>query len=173
MAWLVHTTAPPGYKSNHDAIIALLRFGFAIWSGAQMKALIFHAERSILYGRESNRHSEKQAMDGVYSVHRFEWVRGPCGLSRAAWYRANAELAIDQENPEKTPDGVLRRYYTGGGNQVVEYRIDWLAVKARIRKWQTSGEVQKFDLSPERDEEEIEAVLKKLEAEAEKEPEIS
>jgi hypothetical protein len=129
-------TAPPGYSSNFDALMALLRFGPEIWNCAQFKALAFHAERSIAYGRASDRHSESQAMNGVYSVQNLEWVRGPCGLSRASWYQANAELAIDPEDPSKTPDGVLRRHGTGGGRkQIVEYEIDWLAVKARITRW--------------------------------------
>ena len=133
-------TAPPGYSSNFDALMALLRFGPEIWNCAQFKALAFHAERSIAYGRASDRHSESQAMNGVYSVQNLEWVRGPCGLSRASWYQANAELAIDPEDPSKTPDGVLRRHGTGGGRkQIVEYEIDWLAVKARITRWK-SGE---------------------------------
>jgi hypothetical protein len=131
-------TAPPGYQSNFAAMMALIKFGFDIWSCAQMRALLFHAERSIGYGRESDKHSESQALEGIYSTQSLEWVRGPCGLSRAGWYQANAELAIDPEDPAKTPNGVLRRRSTGGGRkQIVEYEIDWLAVKARIDRWKT------------------------------------
>jgi hypothetical protein len=133
-------TAPPGFDSNHDAIMALISFGQAIWSCAQMNALLFHAERSTRYGKESDRHSEKQAMEGVYSVQQGRWVRGPCGLSRGGWYAANAALLID---------GVLKKRDRGHKGQIVEYEIDWLAVKKKIEKWtQTKAPQRVQNLDP-------------------------
>ena len=78
-------TAPPGYSSNFDALMALLRFGPEIWNCAQFKALAFHAERSIAYGRASDRHSESQAMNGVYSVQNLEWVWTTALASSRRW----------------------------------------------------------------------------------------
>ena len=122
-------TAPPGYENNYAAIMDLIRFGPAIWSCAQLKVLLFHAERSTVYGKDADRHSEKQAVEGIYSARRFEWVRGPAGLSRAGWYQANGELLIDEEEPARTPDGVLRRRRGDGRYEPNEYEIDWRAVK--------------------------------------------
>ena len=130
-------TAPPGYENNYAAIMDLIRFGPAIWSCAQLKVLLFHAERSTVYGKDADRHSEKQAVEGIYSARRFEWVRGPAGLSRAGWYQANGELLIDEEEPAKTPDGVLRRRRGDGRYEPNEYEIDWRAVKGRISRWKS------------------------------------
>lgn len=133
------TTAPPGYESNYAAIMDLIRYGPAIWSCSQFQALLFHAERSTAYGKDADKHSEKQAIEGIYSARTFSWVRGPSGLSRANWYRANAELVIDNEDPRKTPLGVLRVHRSGAGRgQVIEYALDWKFVTARIQKWKGS-----------------------------------
>jgi hypothetical protein len=143
-------TAPPGYESNHHAIMDLVRFGPAIWTLAQWAALLFHAERSTAYGKDSDQHSESQAMDGIYSVRRFEWVRGPAGLGRSTWYKTNAQLEIDPEHPEQTPNGVLKRHRTGTGRgQVVEYELDWGALKRRIQKWKQEGSTGRTLSGPE------------------------
>ncbi|HEY1865923.1 MAG TPA: hypothetical protein VGG55_02540 [Candidatus Acidoferrales bacterium] len=135
-------TAPPGYDSNHAAIMDLMRFGPAIWSCAQMQVLYFHAERSTAYGKVSDRHSEKQALEGIYSSTQLAWVRGPWGGSRTSWYRINAELQIDPENRANTPDGVLKVIRSGvGRGEIVEYELDWLAVKGRIRKWKEGSQI--------------------------------
>jgi hypothetical protein len=133
-------TAPPGYESNHHAIMDLVRFGPAIWTLHQWAVLVFHAERSTAYGKDSDQHSESQALDGIYSQRQLGWIRGPAGLGRTTWYKTNAQLEIDPEHPEQTPDGVLRRHRTGPGRgQVVEYELDWGALKRRIQKWKTEG----------------------------------
>lgn len=129
-------TAPPGYDSNHSALLDLIRFGPAIWSCAQLMALLFHAERSTAYGKDADKHSEDQALEGIYSTRNFAWIRGPAGMGRTAWYKANSELSINDESPGSTPEAVLRKRRSGPGRGlVVEYEIDWLAVKARIAKW--------------------------------------
>lgn len=136
-------TAPPGYESNHAALLDLVRFGPAIWGCSQMMALLFHAERSTVYGKASDQHSETQALEGIYSSSQFRWVRGPWGGSRAAWYKANADLAINPEEPASTPNGVLRLRRSGRGRgAVVDYELDWPAVKRRIEKWKEGSRLQ-------------------------------
>lgn len=136
-------TAPPGYDSNLSAILDLIRFGPAIWSCAQFQALLFHAERSTAYGKDADKHSEDQALTGIYSSRQLRWIRGPAGMSRACWYRANAELRIDPEDPAATPDGVLRVQNSGSGRgKVVEYSVDWPAVKRRIAEWKEGSQIE-------------------------------
>ncbi len=119
-------TAPPGFSSNYDALLAVFRFGPVIWGCADLRALEFHAERSVAYGKVSDRHTETQALKGVYSTHQLDWVRGPAGLSRRAWYKANANLASE---------GILRKAKGDGRYGAVEYEIDWVAFKSRITQW--------------------------------------
>ena len=135
-------TAPPGYDSNHSAILEFIRFAPGIWTPSQILALMFHIERSTAYGKESDQHSEGQALDGIYSDRSLSWVRGPAGLSRSTWYRTNRELEIDPEDPAKTPNGVIRRHRHESGNQVTEYEIDWKAFKRRIAIWKETHQSQ-------------------------------
>lgn len=128
-------TAPPGYESNHAAMLDFMRYGPAIWSCSQVLALMFHIERSLAYGKTADEHSEDQALDGIYSNQKLDWVRGPAGLSRATWYRANNELEIDTEKPGTNPNAVLIRTRRTHGNQVTEYEVDWKAFKAIISRW--------------------------------------
>jgi hypothetical protein len=122
-------TAPAGYQSNYSAILDLIRFGYGIWSLAQMAALLFHAERSTVHGREADQHSANQATDGIYSVRTLAWVRGPSGLSAATWYRANNDL---------TKTGILRRIRRTnrfGKDDATEFELDWTAISRRIVAW--------------------------------------
>jgi hypothetical protein len=122
-------TAPQGYGSNYAAILDLLRFGYAIWTPNEMAVLLFHAERSTAAGRETDQHSASQAMEGIYSQRRLDWVRGPAGVSRATWHRANAELA---------DAGVLKRIRRSGRSgrfEATEFEIDWLAVRGKVGEW--------------------------------------
>ena len=131
-------TAPAGYQSNYSAILDLIRFGYGIWSPAQMAALLFHAERSTVHGREADQHSANQATDGIYSVRTFDWVRGPSGLSKTTWCRVNIELLIDPEKSETEKTGVLRkirRTNRYGKDDATEYALDWHAIKRRIGAW--------------------------------------
>ena len=131
---MAHTTAPPGYGSNYAAIVQLIKFGYAIWTPAQMAVLLFHAERSTAIGKDCDQHSETQATNGIYSHHALQWIRGPAGVGRSTWHRANAEL----ETTAKNPSGVLRRSRQTnrhGRDDATEWAIDWHAVKAQIEKW--------------------------------------
>jgi hypothetical protein len=123
-----------GFDSNFSAIRDLLRFGFGIWSLPQMAVLLYHAERSTATGKDADQHSQRQAVDGIYSTQQLCWIRGPAGVSLATWKRANAELERD---------GVLRRRlrsHYSGGNEATEYELDWPAISRGIAAWK-AGEL--------------------------------
>lgn len=125
-------TAPNGYQSNHHAIIELIRFGYAIWNPHEMAVLLFHAERSTLYGREADQHSYAQAIEGVWSRRTNRWIRGPAGVSRSTWKRVNSQLEAA---------GYIQAFrctHASGADAAKEYAIDWLAVKAAIETFQTT-----------------------------------
>jgi hypothetical protein len=124
----VTKTAPLGYSSNYVAIMSLIRFGPAIWGNNEFLVLLFHAERSTLYGRESDQHSQSQAAEGVYSKTECRWIRGRAGVARSTWKVANAALC---------ESGLIQRIprqHRNGGDAPTEYAINWLAVKAAIEE---------------------------------------
>jgi hypothetical protein len=122
-------TRPPGYQSNHHAVMELVRFGPELWGVTNFAVLLFHAERSTSYGKEADAHSQSQAVDGIYSRRTGEWVRGAAGVSAATWKRANLEL-------EKA--GIISkelRQATNTGNAPTEWKINWLAVRGAIQEF--------------------------------------
>lgn len=136
------TTAPPGFENNHDALKQLIRFGFGIWTAPQMQVLLFHAERSVSYGKESDQHSQAQAVNGIFSRNAGFWVRGPAGISKATWHRVNSALESDPEvstaPQESDAPRVLtrtRRKHASGADAATEYAIDWLKVAEAIAKF--------------------------------------
>lgn len=124
------TTHPPGYESNHHAIMDLCRFGPGIWGIQKFAALLFHAERSTQFGKQADAHSQSQAVEGIYSRKTEQWIRGPAGISAATWKRANTELAAT---------GILtkeRRTNDTTGHAATEWAINWLAVRGAIAQFQ-------------------------------------
>jgi hypothetical protein len=97
-----------------------------------MAVLLFHAERSTWYGKETDQHSQGQAISGVYSKKAARWIRGPAGVSRASWKRLNAELAT-----EGGPIRRFRRTDAKTGNAPTEYAIDWLAIRSAIDQFRS------------------------------------
>jgi len=119
--------APEGYQSYYAAMQDLWRFGYGVWTVSQVTALLFHADRSI--GKESDRHSRHQAIRGIYSSNQGRWIRGPSGLGKGTWERANAALV---------KSGVLvreRRWTKNGKNDWSEYTVVWPAVAKAIEEW--------------------------------------
>lgn len=105
-----------------------------------MQALLFHAERSTGYGKESDQHSQAQAVRGIYrrGPNSF-WVRGPAGLARSTWHKVNAELEqLPWVARPGDPPRVLireRRKHFSGADAATEYAIDWLAVAGVIQEF--------------------------------------
>lgn len=105
-----------------------------------MQALLFHAERSVSYGKESDQHSQAQAINGIYrrGPNAF-WIRGPVGLGRSTWHRANSQL----ENmpwaaqPGEPPRVLIRirRKHASGADAATEYSIDWELVALAIAEF--------------------------------------
>ena len=104
-----------------------------------MQVLLFHAERSTSYGKDSDQHSQAQAVTGIFARGTAFWIRGPSGVSKATWHRANALLeskpwvAAQQEVPRvltRTP-----RQHASGASAATEYSIDWLLVAWAIAEF--------------------------------------
>jgi hypothetical protein len=134
------TTGPSGYPSNFAALLDLIRFGFGIWGAQSMAVILFHAERSTVYGWQSDQHSRGQAASGIYSRTRRQWIRGPAGISPATWSRENTELTIDPTRPNQPSARPrvlrkIRRFTAKGGYAATEYALDWLALRAAIADW--------------------------------------
>ncbi len=128
------TTAPHGFRNNYAALVYLVRFGFELWTPEEMAVLLFHAERSTLYGWESDQHSQAQAQNGIYSRKRGQWIRGGAGVSRATWNRVNARLSVDDAHAAD-PKRVIRRarrHDGQGGNAPTQYALDWFLVRKAI-----------------------------------------
>jgi hypothetical protein len=122
------STRPPGYQSNHHAVMDLVKFGPELWGVSTFAVLLFHAERSTSYGKEADAHSQSQAVEGIYSRRTGEWLRGNAGVSAATWKRANLELESA---------GIITkelRQATNTGNAPTEWRINWLAVRGAIQE---------------------------------------
>ena len=128
-------SGPSGYPSNTAAIYHLIRHGFHIWGLHRMAVLLFHVERSTAYGKDSDQHSQGQAMEGIYShtAQRRDggqgrWIRGRAGVSRAQWKRENRALL---------KDGLIRKITRRGKNdahQATEFIPDWLAIRAALEE---------------------------------------
>ena len=126
-------SGPSGYSTNTTAIYHLLRHGFAVWSLHRMAVLLFHVERSTAYGKDSDQHSQAQAMEGIYSHTAARrdggtgrWIRGRAGVSLAQWKRENRAL-LDA--------GLIRRIRRKGKNDAdaaSEYLPDWLHIRAAL-----------------------------------------
>lgn len=147
-------TAPPGYPHNFAAILDLIRYGYAIWTPSQMAALLYHAERSTATGKAADQHSEDQSTSGIYSAQQMAWVRGPSGISKTTWHRVNGELAIDADDPQRTPHGVLRkirRTNRYGKADPTEYSLVWPAITREIQAWKERASRDRSELQEEFD----------------------
>ena len=126
---MLRIMAPEGYPSNLAAVLDLMRFGPGIWSATELLVLYFHVERSTVMGRDSDQHSQRDALQGVYSPAEFRWIRGPAGVSKGSWVRANRALV---------KAGVLKSYRHRNGNlkdDPTEYVVIWPAIARAIDNW--------------------------------------
>lgn len=124
---MAQTTAPQGYKSAYAALLDVIRFAHSITTSTSSAiALLYHAERSITYGREEDQHSQRQAAEGIWSAKSGQWIRGPSGIGKSTWKRANAELEAAELVSR------IRRWNRYGKDDATEYAICWQNVRAAI-----------------------------------------
>lgn len=135
-------TAPEGFRSNLEALRAVLQFGPAIMTNAEFIVLLYHVERITLYGRETDQHSRRHALNGIYRNDMGRWVRGPCGVSKSTWIRANQALIV--KGFLKTYSLRLKRH------DGTEYEVLWPAIAKAIADWKVvrSEELGLFHLEP-------------------------
>jgi hypothetical protein len=123
--------APEGYTSHCAARDHLDQFWAAICTLPEYAALVFHIERSRY--KESDAHSQDQAVNGIRSKDGTRLLRAGAGLSLATWKRANAAL-------EKR--GFLQRTRhenRHGKYDPTEYKVLWVAIKTAIENCQSIG----------------------------------
>ena len=95
----------------------VVRFGPAL-PRAEFQMLLFQVERSVCYGKESDRMAISQVENGVPSRTQGIWIRSGCGLKRAAAIRAKKALAKRQLL-------VIRRHSSPqAGNEPTEFEVD-------------------------------------------------
>ena len=126
----VAVIGPPGYGNAAHAFDDLISFGPGCWGLRKWLVILFHAERTISYGREAGQYSTAQAIEGVFSHGRY--VRGTVGVSPATYKRINAKLIAE---------GLLfrtRRSDERGADIASEYRLNWKAIKAAIEAYRQS-----------------------------------
>jgi hypothetical protein len=111
---------PVGYTSAFDALLDVLRFA-ADLQESEFRVLLFHVERSLGYGKASDRTSLPEMVEGVYSPKLNSWVRKGCGLGKAAVVRANGALA----SPDRQLLSTRRRNSPTSGNEATEYEVNW------------------------------------------------
>lgn len=109
---------PLGYESAFAALLDVLRFAADL---PEFRVLLFHVERSLGYGKQSDCTSLSQMVEGILSRKLNTWVRKGCGLKKAAVVRANKSLA----RPDRQFLRVRRRSSPENGNEPTEYELNW------------------------------------------------
>ena len=122
---------PPGYDTEFEAFLDVVRFT-ADLSG--FPVLLFHVERSLGYGKASDRTSLSQVVDGVASRTLNTWIRKGCGRKKNAVVRAHKVLS----RPDRPFLKVRHHSSPEQGNEPTEFEVnwDWLAEYIAERKRQ-------------------------------------
>jgi hypothetical protein len=106
----------------------LIRFGPEAMANSDFLALLFHAERSLAYGKAADAASLSQMTNGVFNRKTRERIRGAAGIGKATCAAANSRL-------EKK--GLIRRvlrYRENGACAPTEYEIQWPRLKQFFTK---------------------------------------
>jgi hypothetical protein len=112
---------PPGYETRISALMSVIRFGPEVLSTAEFYALLYHVERSLPYGKESDCVSLSWMTNGIRKKGG-GWLRGGSGLSKSGNEQGNRLLCAR---------GVLKRQERkrpGRGKVSTEYTIQWPAL---------------------------------------------
>lgn len=115
---------PDGFASRLAALMAVVRFGPEFLSAYEFYMLLFHTERTLAYGKESDRESWAQITGGIYRREDKTWIRGGSGLGKRQAQKGNAGLV---------QKGLLRRVRHSNaedGHLASEYAVVWESVKA-------------------------------------------
>lgn len=125
---------PPEYKNRISASTELIRWGPSTFTHAEFLVLLYYAERTLTYGKQSDASSLSQITKGIFSRTKREWIRGPSGIGSTAVKKANKSLCEKGFliRRHAVPGDV--RYQQGRGNQPTEYEINWTALHAEFTK---------------------------------------
>lgn len=118
---------PEGFKTRIEALTSLIRFGPALLPNPEFLALLFHAERTLTYGKKSDAASYLQMTQGVRCKDG-EWIRGGCGLAKSRATAANAALERLGLLKRRQRDSMRR------GHQATEYEIQWGRFAGLLKK---------------------------------------
>ena len=115
------TFVPDGYASRFDAFMDLIRFGPSKLPMIEFLALLFIAERSLGYAKESDAPSLNQMSAGIQKRDG-QWIRGNAGIKKAACAKALAALAA------KSLIQRTRRYAESGACLSTSYKPNWESI---------------------------------------------
>jgi hypothetical protein len=124
--------SPHGYESALEALLDVVRFTADL---PEFTILLFHVERSLGFGKQSDCTSLSQMTDGIFSQRLNTWIRKGCGRQKAAVIRANKALAA----PDRQFLNVRRRSTPQSGNQPTEYEVNWEVLTRYIAQRKTEA----------------------------------
>lgn len=83
---------PPEYATRIKALTDLIRWGPSCFPNSEFQILLWVAERTLTYGKQSDSSSFAQMTDGIRSWRSGEPIRGGCGLGKTAITKAIKSL---------------------------------------------------------------------------------
>jgi hypothetical protein len=103
-----------------------------LFSHAEFLLRLFHAERTLTYGKSADAPSLAQIAGGIFSRRQNRWIGGSAGLSASAVKNANRTLSEREILIRRRALPGEWRYDAKRGNEPTESEIDWSALKAGI-----------------------------------------
>jgi len=73
---------PPGYRDRITAVTKIIRWGPSCFTGPEFLILLWVAERTLTYGKQSDASSFSQMTDGIKSLRRGGPIRVVAALAR-------------------------------------------------------------------------------------------
>lgn len=117
---------PPGYTGRIEALTDLIRFGPDALGDAEFAVCLYIAERTLPFGKRSDKTSRSQMVRGIFSRKNGAWIRGGCGLSESGVKKGIRSLLASD---------VLKKQLgreENGAHSAARYSIDWLKLKALL-----------------------------------------
>jgi hypothetical protein len=135
------TFTPAGFKSRIEALTFLIQFGPGILPISEFLVLLFHAERSLTYGKKSDAASLSQMTNGIHRQGG-GWIRGGAGVTKSTATAANLQL-------ERR--GLLKRTQRDSprrGHGATEYEVRWADVAGLVEKYSSGDTLDRLPDKP-------------------------
>jgi hypothetical protein len=132
---------PESFKTRIEALTSLIRFGPALLPNGEFLVLLFHAERSVTYGKKSDAASLSQITDGIRRIGG-DWIRGGAGVTKSTAMAANTRLE-ERGLLKRTQKDSMRR-----GHGATEYEIRWLNLAKLLEKCGSGNTLDRLPVKP-------------------------